>query len=112
MVRWVVLGSLLGCSGQSSEQRACEKYARAFAESAANRCDRGTFEENLAAFKTAAQVGSECDLVRRVRDEQELTEKCLPWFETVECELFDNAVAYGEALPESCRGQLLVGDGL
>jgi hypothetical protein len=100
---------MLGCSGQTPEQKVCDRYARTFAEAAAVRCERGSFEENLAAFKSAAGVGEECDLVQRVRDQAALEGECFEWLEkTVDCALFDDAAAYAEALPEACRGQLLV----
>lgn len=111
MVRWLALGCLLACAGRTPEQKACDAYARAFADAAATRCGRGSYDENLAAFKAAAGVGVDCDLVQRVRDEAALRDACLPWLtDTVSCDLFDDATAYGEALPEACRGQLLVRD--
>lgn len=106
--------ALAGCRGTADERqasRACQAYARAFAEGAGERCGRGTYQANLEAFRSAAGVGSSCDRVFGVRDEAALTDDCLPWVsEQADCELFDDPSAYLTALPESCRAQLELGD--
>ena len=111
-VGWIVLALAAGCGeGRTPEARvgvkACQAYARAFAEGAATRCARGTFDANLDAFRVAAGVGGSCERVLSVRDDASLREACLPWIAAeADCALFDEPRAYLDALPAACRGQL------
>jgi hypothetical protein len=111
----VVLIAGLACAGgRTSDERAavraCQAYARAFAEGAATRCARGDFEANLRAFRASAGVGPACERVAGVRDEAALRDVCLPWItDTADCALFDDPRAYLDALPDACRGQLELG---
>ena len=105
---WV---GVLACEARPPEVRAgvraCRDYARAFAEGAATRCGRGSYEANLDGFYASSGVGSSCELVEGVRDDASLREVCLPWLvERASCELFDDPRAYLDALPEGCQAQL------
>lgn len=104
-----ILMLLLACNGRTPEQRACEDYARAFAEASALRCGLGSVEDVVAAFKVSAEVGPSCELVRSVRDADALEDTCLPWLrDEVACDVLDDTGAYLEALPDACREQLQV----
>jgi hypothetical protein len=86
--------------------RACQAYARTFAEAAAIRCQRGTYQANLDAFHVAAGVGPSCERVASIRDEPALRGACFTWLSGVDCSIFDDARAYLDAMPEECQGQL------
>lgn len=106
----------VGCTARTEAQRVCDRYARTFAEAAALTCGRGTVDDNLAAFKSAAAVGSECGLVQSIRDRDALEDTCFPWFDSagdgvdgaLECVWLDDRDAYLENLPDACREQLEV----
>jgi len=109
---WLALGAaVVACEVRPSEARAavraCRDYARAFADGAASRCGRGTYDGNLNGFRVSAGVGPSCDLVVGVRDEGSLRSGCLRWLvDEASCDLFDDPRAYLDALPEACRSQL------
>ncbi|MFK7927763.1 MAG: hypothetical protein AB8H79_06225 [Myxococcota bacterium] len=105
---------MVGCAGVTSPQRACLDYAAVFAEVATNDCSRGTLEDNVVAFKDAARVGSECELVTGIRDVVALEGECFSWMrEEVRqnCGWLDDGSSFLENFPEACRGQLQVGTG-
>jgi len=106
---WVALLIVVACGAAKSPSQVCEAYASSFATAAAVRCQRGTIEDNLAAFRSAANVGLECELVKTIRDPAALEESCLPWLEKeAACELFDDPDAFRSQLPEACLRQLEV----
>jgi len=109
----VVMG--VSCAGVTAPQRACLDYAAVFAEVATNDCSRGTLEDNVVAFKEAARVGSDCELVTGVRDVEALEGECFSWMrEEVRdnCEWLDDGSVFLDNLPDACREQLQVGTGL
>lgn len=111
LILWALGLASNGCDARSPEARAavraCRDYARAFADGAATRCGRGTYEANLQGFRVSAGVGESCERVVRVRDVASLRGDCFPWLtEVASCDLFDDPRVYLDALPESCRGQL------
>lgn len=109
MVRIVfMLLGMVACGADGTPQQVCERYASSFAQAAAVRCERGSIEDNMAAFRSSAGVGIQCELVADIRDRVALEQSCLPWLkDQASCDLFDDADAFREALPEACLGQLL-----
>lgn len=107
--RAVLLWSAVACASRTPAQRACLDYAAVFAEVAASDCNRGSLEDNLAAFKDAARVGDDCELVTSIRDQGALESACFDWLRSEvprDCGLLDDGSTFLEALPDACKGQL------
>lgn len=81
-------------------EQGCLDLAAAYADAFA-RC--GEDPDLLYGAFIKQVVNGSCENVYRLRDEKELREECIPWFESVTCEeLYDPYMEF----PSSCEWQL------
>jgi hypothetical protein len=90
---------LTACDDSSDPEQACEDTADAIAK-AAVRCNLGKYPEVFGQF--VFDIGG-CENVVAVRDVDALYDDCLPTIEKLSCPELQ-----GNALPESCKEQLLI----
>ncbi len=92
------------CGGDDDDgptpQQACLDTADAFGDLCV-RCSVDTYANCHDAIAQA--VNGDCANTVSVRDENELYNQCLPWFQTVACETVNSSTF---ALDSSCMGQL------